>query len=99
MPEMPEMNESTDAPAVRLRALRFRAWHRGFRELDLILGQFADRYAASLGEVELSAFEALLEANDTDVYHWIIGQSPVPSAHDTALMTRLQRLDYLKQPS
>ena len=83
----------TDAPTQdehRLSKLRFRAWRRGFRELDLILGGYADRHGAAFGETEFSDFEALLEANDTDVYIWIIGQEPVPAAYDTPLMAALK---------
>lgn len=83
----------TDAPTTddyRLKKLRFRAWRRGFREIDLILGGYADRHGAGFGEAEFTAFEALLDANDQDVYAWIVGQTPVPATHDTPLMTGLK---------
>ncbi len=75
----------------RLKKLRFRAWHRGFREADLILGQFADAWLAELGPQDLDRFEALLDHPDQDVYAWIIGQTPPPAAFDTALLGRLQQ--------
>ena len=62
----------------RLKRLRFRAWRRGFREADLILGPFADRHASSLSEAQVTAFEALLEQRGTksinarDVGLWTI---------------------------
>src|SRR3990167_975843 len=46
--------------AMRRRRLRFRVWHRGMREVDLILGRFADAHLAELDEADLSSFEALL---------------------------------------
>ncbi|MDB5470831.1 MAG: hypothetical protein JWR84_2391 [Caulobacter sp.] len=70
-----------------------RAWRRGFREMDLILGPFADQHAQNLDEDELAAFEALLSADDQDVYGWIIGREPPPAQHDTALMKKLQAFD------
>ena len=78
----------------RLKRLRFRAWRRGFREIDLILGAFADRHVAELPESELAAFEALLEAPDQDVYAWVTGASPVPPDYDTPLMARLRAFDF-----
>ncbi len=79
----------------RRKRLKFRAWRRGFREIDLILGGFADRHVATLDAEELTAFEALLEMRDLDVYDWIAGRSPAPPEHETALLARLRqfRLD------
>lgn len=74
----------------RLSRLKFRAWRRGFREADLILGPFADTYAANLTEDELVSFEALLEQSDHDIYAWILGSVPVPSAFDDGVMARLR---------
>ena len=70
-----------------------RAWRRGFREMDLILGPFADQHAQNLAEDELAAFEELLSADDQDVYGWVIGREPPPPEHDTALMKKLQAFD------
>lgn len=74
---------------VRLKKLKFRAWHRGFREADLILGPFADSHADSMGEDELAAFEALLEENDHDIFGWIVGRESAPVQHQP-LIERLQ---------
>ena len=74
----------------RLNRVRFRAWRRGFREADLILGPFADRHASSMSDSELDSFEALLEQADHDVYGWILGSLDVPDEFDTDLMRRLR---------
>lgn len=74
----------------RRKRLRFRAWRRGFREIDLILGGFADAHMAALDEAALADFERLLEAPDDDVYAWIAGRLAPPPEHDTELMARLQ---------
>ncbi len=73
----------------RLKRLRFRAWRRGFREADLILGPFADMHARLFTEDEAVAFEALLDAPDHDVYGWILGQA-APDAFETPLLMRLR---------
>ena len=76
--------------SVRLKKIRFRAWHRGFREADLILGPFADSHAASLTPAQLDAFERLLEEPDHDIYGWIVGRAPAPPEHDGEVMEMLR---------
>lgn len=74
----------------RLNKIRFRAWRRGFREADLILGGFADAHLATLGEAEVQQFERLLEQPDHDIYAWILGQAPPPPAFDDDLLRRIR---------
>jgi antitoxin CptB len=70
----------------RRKKLKFRAWRRGFREIDLILGRFADRRLADLDDAGLDAFEALLEAPDQDVYLWITEEAAAPPEYDTPIL-------------
>ncbi len=63
----------------RLSKLRYRAWHRGFREADLILGPFADLHVERLDADQLDDFEQLLEQPDQDLFGWIIGQTAPPA--------------------
>ncbi len=74
----------------RRRAL-FRAWHRGTREMDLLLGRFADAYIAALSESDLTAFEALMEVPDRDLFAWVTGGEPVASNYETPLFAALVR--------
>ena len=74
----------------RRKKLKFRAWRRGFREIDLILGGFADRRLEALNETGLQAFEALLNANDQDVYEWITELAPAPPEHDTPTLALIR---------
>jgi antitoxin CptB len=74
----------------RRKKLRFRAWRRGFREIDLILGGFADQFAVDFGAEDLAAFEGLLEAPDQLVYAWLVEAEPAPPEHDTPLLARIQ---------
>lgn len=78
-----------EADAVRRRRLRFRAWHRGMREVDLLLGRFADAHLDALDEADLTSFEALLEVPDPVVLAWITSEMPVPGDRDTRLLRRL----------
>nr|WP_269717035.1 succinate dehydrogenase assembly factor 2 [Caulobacter sp. NIBR2454] len=75
---------------VRLKKIRFRAWHRGFREADLILGPFADNHVHLLTLEQLDRLEALMEENDHDIYGWIIGRFETPPAFDHDVMDMLK---------
>ena len=74
---------------MRKRRLRFRVWHRGMREVDLILGRFADARLALLDDAELDAFEALLDTPDQEVLGWVLGELPVPPQSDTAFLRQV----------
>jgi antitoxin CptB len=63
----------------RIKRLRFRAWHRGTREMDLLMGRFADASLETMSEAQLERFEALMERPDPEVYGWLVGRTEVPS--------------------
>ncbi|HLH49928.1 MAG TPA: succinate dehydrogenase assembly factor 2 [Roseiarcus sp.] len=74
----------------RRRRILFRAWRRGTREMDLVMGHFADQEIAAMSERELDQFETLLEAPDPEVLAWVLGDAPVPPEQDTPLFARLR---------
>jgi len=80
---------SLDGLDVRRRRARFRAWHRGTREMDLLLGRFADAYIAGLSDRDLADFEALMEVPDGDLFRWITGREPPPANYMTPLFQAL----------
>jgi antitoxin CptB len=84
--------------AARLRRLHFRAWHRGTKEADLMIGGFFDRHAAGWGDAEMMWFETFLEEQDVDIMAWAMGTLPVPSRYQGAMMRSLQTLDYIEHP-
>ncbi|WP_424929334.1 succinate dehydrogenase assembly factor 2 [Amaricoccus tamworthensis] len=71
----------TESPEHRLKRLRMRSWRRGTKEMDLILGPFADSALKELDSMDLDAFEALLVENDQDLYSWFSGRAPTPERH------------------
>lgn len=77
----------------RRKKLLFRAEHRGFKEMDLLMGHFARANLLEMSDADLDAFESLLEQPDQDVYAWIIRTAPVPDLFQTPLLDRLQRFD------
>ena len=85
------MTERTsDGLDLRRRKLLFRCWHRGMREMDLIMGRFADAVMSELSEADIDAFETLSEVPDPDLYAWLSGGRPVPAEFDLALFRRLR---------
>ncbi len=82
----------------RLKRLRFRAWHRGTKEADLLIGGFFDRYSATWSDHEVEWYETLLEEQDVDIMAWAIGSQPVPERYQGEMMNRLRAVDYIKHP-
>lgn len=78
----------------RLRRLRFRAWHRGFREADLILGPFADNHAQNLTPLQFDTLETLLEESDREIYAWIVGQEATPPAFETDVLAMIRQFRF-----
>ena len=73
----------------RRRRVLYRAWHRGTREMDFILGQFVNAEIERMSEADLDVFEHLLEAQDSDLYEWVSGRVKTPSEYDTDIFRRL----------
>jgi antitoxin CptB len=79
-----------DALELRRKKALFRAQRRGFRELDLIFGAFADAHLPALDAPGLDRFEALLSLPDWQIYDWLVGNQPVPGEFDTEVFARLR---------
>jgi len=75
---------------MRRRKLLFRAWRRGMRETDLIVGRFADAHIDTLDASELDDFEKLIEAPNADLYAWVVGVDDVPANYDTVVLSKLR---------
>lgn len=82
----------------RRKRLQFRAWHRGTREADYMIGGFFDRFNADWDDAQLTWFEALIEEDDVDIMGWALGTLSVPPEYAGELMTRMQELDYVEIP-
>ena len=74
----------------RRRRLLFRCWHRGTREMDLVLGRFADAEIANLGDDELAQLERLIEVPDPDLYAAVTGDKPLPAEFNGGLFDRIK---------
>ncbi len=88
---------SADLDPRRRKAL-YRAWHRGMREMDLIMGAFADAEIAEMSDADLTGFEALIEAQDQDMLNWMTDKTPVPDAFDTPVFRRMKAFHTHLQP-
>jgi len=81
--------------SARLGRLKFRAWHRGTREADFMIGGFFDRNHETWSEKDCDLFEELLEEDDVYIMAWAIGTEPVPARYDGPLMDAMKKLDYV----
>jgi antitoxin CptB len=88
----------SDELEVRKRRLRFRAWHRGTKEADLLIGGFVDSRLSQLTEADVQWLELLLDENDVDIMAWMTGSKAPPAAFAGGLMTEMRKLDSVPQP-
>lgn len=79
--EPPGPTDPLETAELRLARLRLRSRRRGIREMDLLLGAFAETELAGLPPEALAAYEALLSENDQDLYLWVSGARPAPARH------------------
>ena len=82
--------------ADRLKRLSFRAWHRGTKEADILIGGYFDRHSAQWDDAQMEWFETLLQEEDVDIMAWAIGTQAVPERWQGAMMRDLQALDYIR---
>lgn len=91
MAAMPGMDDE-------LKALHWRAWHRGTREADLMIGGFFDAHHDRWNDSDRAWFAGLLEEQDVDIMAWAIGTAAPPTRFQGPMMAAMQRLDYLQAP-
>lgn len=70
--------ETGDAAEILRRKLVFRSKHRGTKEMDLMLGRFADGHLAGMDLAQLALYAELLQESDPDLYNWLTGREAVP---------------------
>lgn len=75
------MHNDSNARALLIKKLRYRSWHRGCKETDILLGQFCDHYIDDFDDEELEQFVEICEADDWDLYSWITRTTPLPEEH------------------
>jgi antitoxin CptB len=87
------------ADDIRRKRLLLRAWRRGTREADLILGSFAESHLAGFDAAQLAAFEALLEVSDAELFDWINRRAAPPAEYDTDVTRLLLAFRYTPRPT
>ena len=83
-------NQSSNGLDERRKRLKFRLWHRGIREMDLVLGGFADAELAGLTDADLGEVEGWLEVPDQQMFAWVNGAEKPPAEIDTPLFQKLR---------
>lgn len=81
--------------SIRLARARFRAWHRGTREADLMIGGFFDHHHTHWNAADLAWFEALLDEDDVDIMAWAMQRQPAPQKFAGPQLQALEKLDYI----
>ena len=82
----------------RIKRTRYRAWHRGTREADFLIGGFFDTYHSTWSDEEFGWFELLMDEQDVDIMAWAIGTQDVPDRFAGPMMELLRRVDYIEHP-
>jgi antitoxin CptB len=78
--------QSDDA---RRRKCLYRAWHRGTREMDLIMGPFAEAHLTGMSETDLTDFESLIDVPDRELFSWISGSEAIPAPYDLPVLQNM----------
>ena len=87
---------SSDGLEPRRKKALFRAWHRGTKEADLMIGGFFDAHHADWDDAAIEKFEALLEEQDVDIMAWAFGRGEPPAHLKGPMFDRLRALDYIR---
>ncbi len=74
---------------IRRRRIRVRAWRRGLREMDILMGRFVDARVEALPAEALAELETLLDLPDAAVFRWLSGAEPAPAERDTPLLRQI----------
>ena len=82
----------------RLARLKFRAWHRGTREADYMIGCFFDRFYGQWSDEDVALFERIIEEEDVDIMAWALGTQPIPDDYRGPMLDRMMKLDYVEIP-
>jgi len=78
-----------DNISIKRKQLIFRSWHRGTREIDLLLGRFADAHLPAFNEAQLAEYDRFLNNSDPDIYNWLTRQEPVPPSEESGAVKLL----------
>jgi len=90
MVNQPQSDAEIAPVEAQRKRLRFRSWHRGTREADLLLGPFADKHLAAFTPEQLDRYDRLLEVGDPDLYNWLSDREPPPAEHDHDVFAMLK---------
>ena len=87
---MPEFTPEPDSLDAARRRARYRAWHRGTKELDLILGRYADARINSFDALKLALFEAVMENEENQLQQWFMGQTSIPATQEGEMLEQIR---------
>jgi antitoxin CptB len=83
------MDDNSQQTEITRKRLLWRAKHRGIKEMDIVVGGFAELRLAEMSVGELALFEVLLEIPDQELLSWTTGQEAVPEKWKTPLLLEM----------
>jgi antitoxin CptB len=86
---------TSETPDIRLKRLIYRSWHRGFKEMDLILGNFANERLRALSDSQIDAYERLIDEPDNEIYSWLLEKAETPDQHRTDVFEMIKSFETL----
>lgn len=92
------MNDVSSNDPAYLRRIHFRAWHRGTREADYMIGCFFDSFHTQWNAEQIAWFEELIEEDDVEIMAWALGTLPIPDKYAGTMMDEMRKLDYVVIP-
>ena len=87
---------TSDERQLLIKKLRYRSWHRGCKETDILLGKFCDHYIEDFDDTELLQLQEICEADDWDLYAWLTKNAPIPPEYNNSVMQKIMTFDLSK---
>ncbi|WP_333826072.1 FAD assembly factor SdhE [Pinisolibacter sp.] len=88
---------TTDGLDARRKKALYRSWHRGTKEMDFVMGHFADAHIAGLSDADLDDYETLLDVSDRELFAWIVGTEEVDPIHDRPVWRAMREFTHAEK--
>jgi len=82
---------TTETLDIRRRKAAYRAAHRGTKEMDIMLGRYAEATLPGLADPALARFEQFLSLPDPELQNWLLTPSPPPVTDFSGLIAEIRR--------
>ncbi len=77
------------------KKILWRATHRGMKEMDLMLGEYANKHLATMSDNEIAQFIKILQISDANLHDWITEKTPTPDEFQTQLFAAIKKQSFV----